>query len=238
MADHLKSVMFASPSDPQVPLYAQVSDKGSWGGYISDTSGQTNTNADFAYYSLSSSSDYTYDTAEWVGIGGVHGALLQGGVQLSNKQMWWEAVDANGNLVDSGFDPNTADIGNVGDIYTTEVIRTGVGVWEVIDEDITSGKAYDSGNLGFSPDHTMAEWVMEYLGWGYHSVPSLSSSVPYTGVWFDDVNYNQHNVAYANTYYKQELYYSGFANCIKPGTLTNDTSTISHFTDNWTNSGC
>lgn len=245
MADHLKSVTCAKPTDPKpTKIWSQQSATTTWGGYVSDTLGQTNVNAAFAHYTLSSSSDNTYATAEWVGDGGWNtgsglGPLLQGGVDLSDNEMWWEAINANDTRWGGSYD--TSFTGTVGDLFDTEVIRTGVGVWDVTTEDITRGVAYDSGNQAFSPDHTTADWVMEYQGQICCSlaIPSLNASVPFADVWFDDINYNQHNVAYASTYYKSELgYVGGSGNCIKAGTLTNDTSTYSHFTDSWASSGC
>lgn len=243
MANSLKTVSCAgSSAKSRYPKWSLATTKSSWGGYISDTLNQTNTNESFAHYVLRSSSDNTYHTATWVGVGGWNGAaaLLQGGVDLANREMWWEALNSNGTVWGEVYE--TGFQGNVNDLYDTWVERTGVGVWEVISQGITAGHAFDFGSQPFSPDHTSAEWVMEWAGLGQPGagyVPSLSNSVPFTDVWFDDINYTQHNVAYANTFYESELdYTSGGGSCIKAGTLTNDTSTYSHFTDTWANSGC
>lgn len=217
--------------------YSTVFQKGAWGGYIDDTTNQTNVNGVYACYNANQAGGTNSLYGVWTGVGGYNkdamgnSYLLQTGIDIVNGLGWAESVPGDG--------PHYFNIGMIyGDYICSYTDRTGPGAWETFVEDLTRNKS-DLVSWNFSPEHTTAEAVLEFGNRGLENIAQLSTNENFDHVSMLDINNNQHNFAYASTVRDSELNnINGWADCLIPGGLVNDSTLISHFSVAWHSSGC
>lgn len=186
------SMQTLTQSSPTSVVPAQSSN---WGGYIVSSGGSiiTETSGQFTVPTLKCSTK-SAGAAEWVGIGGVSGTLLQTGVETdcaSGAQQdvgWWEEYPSNPNheepftgLTISPGDSIVASVYQDGGSWLTRLddLSTGLSGWMVtgngwgVGADSSNGTFTSQGStasLTYSGG-TTAEWIVEDYSFGNALIP-------------------------------------------------------------------